>query len=288
MKWRMRSAPNAGPAIPSSFPDLAPPRTYDAELEVARRAAAAASDILLGYFRTGITPDLKGPGDLVTVADHESEERVRDLIRSAFPDDVVVGEEGAKPAEADLQGSRRWYVDPLDGTTNFVKGQPRWAVSVAFCDDDDAFGASAIERPCVNEEYSACRGQGAYLNGNAIVRTDDPEFDSALVLLGPIDGHNGVIREIAAKALSIRVTGSTVSDLADLAVGRGDLHLGRNQGRWDLAAGTLIAREAGLVVTDLAGATCMGPTDNLLVAPPTVHGKMLMVLKEGDGNAVER
>ena len=263
--------------IPSSSHEK--PATYQPELDVARDAAQAAGKLLLDHFRTGITAELKGRKDIVTAADRRSEDLVRELISDSFPDDVVVGEEGQQQAEAIVGGRRRWYVDPLDGTTNFVKGQPRWAVSIAFCDRDDMFGACAIYRPWLDEEYIAVRGGGAFLDERVLIRDDDPDFADALVLVGPMAERNAAVAEVAGDGLSIRVTGSTVSDLADVAAGRADLHLGWQQGRWDLAAGTLLANEAGLVVTDMAGIELRGPGDNVVVAMPTVHAATIQILK---------
>lgn len=249
------------------------------ELQVARRAVRAAGDMLLGHFRAGIAPEYKGRKDLVTVADRSSEQLIRRMIAEAFPDDVVVGEEGEQQPEQSVTGRRRWYVDPLDGTTNFVKGQPRWAVSIAFCDTDDAFGACAILRPFQHEEYTAVRAGGAWRDGRRLLRQDDPEVVDALVLLGPMADRGDAIGPIARQSLSIRVTGSTVSDLTDVAGGRADLHIGCRQGRWDLAAGTLLAVESGLVVTDMTGVTLRGPGDNVVAGPAKVHAAALEVLQ---------
>ena len=278
----LSSLPEAAAAAPSSFSGAsspAPEGAYAEELQVARRAARAAGDLLLGHFRAGITPEFKGRKDVVTVADRNSELLVRRMIADVCPDDVVVGEEGEQPPEHVVAGCRRWYVDPLDGTTNFVKGQPRWAVSVAFCDVDDAFGACAVRRPFHAEEYTAVRGRGAWRDGRRLLRHDDPAVDDALVLLGPMADRGDAIGPIARQSLSIRVTGSTVSDLTDVAGGWADLHVGCRQGRWDLAAGTLVANEAGLVVTDMAGATLRGPGDNVVAGPAMVHAATLEVLQ---------
>lgn len=249
------------------------------ELTVARRAVRVAGDLLLGHFRTGIVAEYKGRKDIVTAADRSSEQLIRRLIAEAFPDDLVVGEEGDQQPEHVVAGRRRWYVDPLDGTTNFVKGQPRWAVSIAFCDADDSFRACAIQRPFQHEEYTAVRGAGAWCNGTPLQRADDPDVADALVVLGPMADRRAAIGEIARQSLSIRVTGSTVSDLTDVAGGRADLHVGWRQGRWDLGAGTLLAREAGLIVTDMAGVTLNGPADNVVAGPPKVHAAALEVLR---------
>lgn len=220
----------------------------------------------------------KGRGDLVTVADRESEALVREHLTAAFPDDLVVGEEGPALGEDAVAGRRRWYVDPLDGTTNFVKGQPRWAVSVAFCGADGEMAAAAIHMPLTGETLTAVRGQGASRDGEQL-RAPDVEPLEALALLGPLDGLTAAVGMIGRAVLSIRVTGSTVHDLADLAAGRGDLYLGVHQGRWDLAAGALIAAEAGITVTGLRGEPLTGPADAVFAAAPRVHAALLPDLR---------
>jgi len=249
------------------------------ELEVARSAALAAGALLRGHFAAGVRHEWKGRGDLVTVADRESEGLVREHLAAAFPDDLVVGEEGPPLAEEAVAGRRRWYVDPLDGTTNFVKGQPRWAVSVAFCDANDVMAAAAVHMPLTGETLTAAHGQGATRDGEPL-HAPDVEPHEALALLGPLDGLAAEAVPLIARAvLSLRVTGSTVCDLADLAAGRGDLYLGVNQGRWDLAAGALIAAEAGISVTGLRGEPLTGPGDAVFAAGRRVHAALLPGLR---------
>ncbi len=252
------------------------------EIEVAVAAARAAGALLREHFARGVAPEHKGPGDLVTVADREAEALVRAHLRDAFGDDLVVGEEGPPLEEADVAGRRRWYVDPLDGTTNFVKGQPRWAVAVGFCDAGDRMAASAVCVPLAGETFAAVRGEGATRDGAPIAAADVGPQD-ALALFGPLTGITAAVGAIAPRVLSVRVTGSTVADLVDLACGRGDLYLGTGQGRWDLAAGTLIAAEAGAVVTDLAGRPVTGPAVEVFAAAPRVHAALLPPLRDATG-----
>ena len=256
-------------------------------MRVAVEAAEAAGVVLRRHFAHGVTAEYKGKGDLVTVADREAEDVVRARIRAAFAGDAVVGEEGEPLAEAAVRGRRRWYVDPLDGTTNFVKGQPRWAVGVAFCGADDRMAAAAVHVPMTGETFAATLGGGATLAGIPI-HVPDLEVDAALALFGPLTGITAAIRVIAPRVLSVRVTGSTVVDLVDLACGRGDLYLGTRQGRWDLAAGVLIASEAGAVATDLIGTPLTGPADEVFAATPHVHAALLAPLREATADRSRR
>lgn len=253
-----------------------------AERDLAVAAAEAAGAHVLGYFRTGVETEWKGPGDTVTVADRESERLVRDLIAEAFPGDVVVGEEGEQPPEEELAGRRRWYVDPLDGTTNFTKGQSRFAVSVACADASGRLVAAAIRRPIESETLTATHGGGAFLDG-ARLEVEDVPPGEAMVLLGPLSGIVQVVPSIGRTTLVLRITGSTVSDLADVSCGRAELYLGTDQGRWDVAAGTLLAREAGAVTTDLAGTALSGVAPGVLVGTPRAHAAVAGAVRAASG-----
>jgi len=260
------------------------------ELDVALAAVTDAGALLRRHFTAGVTAEWKGAGegeaggrgsrrDPVTVADREAEALVRAHLADAYgPGELVVGEEGEPLAEAAVAGRRRWYVDPLDGTTNFLKGQPRWAVAVAFCDADDRMAAAAVQVPMAGETFSAARGAGATRDG-APIRAAEVGVDEALALFGPLTGITQAVGVIAPRVLSVRVTGSTVADLADVACARADLFLGTGQGRWDLAAGVLLASEAGAVATDLAGGPLLGPATEGLVAAPRVHAALLPPLR---------
>lgn len=230
----------------------------------------------------------KGPGDVVTVADREAQDVVRECIQRAFPDDAFVGEEGVPPAESEVAGRRRWYVDPLDGTMNFVKGRMPWAVSVAFCDSDDRLAAAAVAAPQYDEVLTASRNTGVRRNGRPLEPAVDLEVSEALGLLGPLGGLADVVEVMARSCLGVRVTGSTVSDLADLVCGRGGCYLGTRQGRWDLAAGILLAKEVGLVVSDLTGRPVEGPVDEAFIALPSVHEALGPELFEVAGRRPDR
>lgn len=265
----------------TSRPAAGGTRPYARERDVALAAARAAAEILRDCFARGVVPEWKGPGDAVTEADRTAEARVREIIADAFPDDAVVGEEGsADLAEESVGGRRRWYVDPLDGTINFTKGRTRWAVAVAFCDADDELAAAAIIRPLDGEELTATRGGGAWRGDDRLAVGDGVPPQQALLLVGPLHGGPAEhVQEAGSATLSLRVTGSTVSDLADLAVGTADVYLGNGQGRWDVAAGGLLCAEAGLVVTDLEGVPLTRPGHEILVGPPSVHAAVLRAIR---------
>ncbi len=245
------------------------------ELKVAVRAAEEACDVLLRHLRDGVVAKWKGARDPVSVADLDAEAVIRATVRETFPDDVVVGEEGDQLPEAQVAGTRRWYVDPLDGTVNFLRGRRRWAVSIAFCSERDDIDAAVVAQPLTEEVFTAARGQGALRNGVPIHTSDVTEADEAVVCVGP-NAHRVVdIERLWATVLSGRVTGCTSLDLCDVACGRADAHVSAGQGRWDLAAGSLIAAEAGATTLSEDLIATSGPTHGGVV----VAGGLLPALR---------
>ncbi len=209
-----------------------------AELRVAVEAALRAGRLLLEHFRVGVTAEWKGDRDPVTDADREAEAVIRARIAADFPDDLVVGEEGVALAEEDVRGRRRWYVDPLDGTTNFLKRRRRWAVSVAFCDDDDRMLVGVVHLPVYGETFSAVDGHGARCGDQPIAVTTTADLNEALVEIGALGAdiarERASIAELGSAIMSLRVTGSTVSDWStwrtDAPTGSG--RRGRAGGIW--------------------------------------------------------
>jgi myo-inositol-1(or 4)-monophosphatase len=256
-----------------------------AELAVAVAAVEAAGELLTEHFEAGVRAEWKGDRDPVTEADREAEQLIRSHLADAFPDDLVVGEEGAELSEGDVAGRRRWYVDPLDGTTNFLKRRRRWASSVGFCDEEGRMRAGAVRLPVFGETYAALAGGGATCGGRALRVTDTSEVAEALVLIGALGldstAERRQITALGRRALSLRITGSTVSDLVDLAAGRADAFWATLAGRWDLAAGGLIAAEAGVRVTDTRGREVTGTAPAVLAAAPGVHAALLDLLGVG-------
>jgi len=251
----------------------------DKELDVALRAAREAAAVLLGHFEAGVTAEWKGDRDPVSIADREAEVLVRDILTDAFGDDIIVGEEGDAPGEDVVRGRRRWYVDPLDGTTNFLKRWERWAVSTGFCDADDILNAGVVLNPLSGEEFTAARGQGAYLNGQPIRVSGVTSMADALLVTGTKPHVLADIQSLWPTVLTGRVTGSTALDLCDVARGRADIHISSNQGRWDLAAGSVIAAEAGATILDPALKPTRGPIDGCVMVTPALLEPLQPFLK---------
>lgn len=228
-------------------------------LDVCVEAARAGGRVLtewLGRF----TASNKGPRDLVTEADHASQREIRRILHGAFPDHGFIGEESS-PEEREAAGvGMRWIVDPLDGTSNYVHGFPAYCVSIGLAHGDDLLVA-AIYDPVHDELFTARRGGGAACNGRPIKAAAKTDPASALVAVS-FPAH--VTRESEAVAdflavvphvHAIRRTGSTAINLAYLACGRLDAFWVRRIACWDVAAGLLIAREAGAVIGSFAGDT---------------------------------
>jgi myo-inositol-1(or 4)-monophosphatase len=221
----------------------------NADLELAERAARAAGEVLLSYY--GRPPEgvesKSSATDLVSDADREAERTIRELLEAERPQDGLVAEEGSR---AEAASGRRWVVDPLDGTINFLYGFPAWAVSVALEDGDGAL-VGVVHSPIHGETFRAVRGEGALLGDRALrVRPERP-LEQALVATGFSyePDRRAVQAEAIAKLLprarDIRRAGAAALDLAWVAAGRVDAFFERGLHHWDWAAGRLLVEEAG-------------------------------------------
>ena len=193
--------------------------------------------------------------DMVSEADHAAETAIVEVLRSERPEDGLLSEEGA---EGRGSSGRRWVVDPLDGTTNYLYRFPAWAVSVALEDDEGAL-VGVVHDPVADETFRAERDRGAQLNGEPIRVRDHDRLETALIGTG--FGYDPEIRvgqaELMKRAIAhvrdIRRAGAAALDLCSVAAGRLDGYYERGLNPWDWAAGALIVREAGGEVLPLEG-----------------------------------
>jgi myo-inositol-1(or 4)-monophosphatase len=198
----------------------------------------------------------KGPSDLVTQADLASQEAVRGILLVDFPGYGFVSEEGAGPAN--LAAEYTWIVDPLDGTTNYVHHLPHYCVSVALVYRGTPI-VGAVFDPAHDECFTATEGGGAFLNGEPIHVSRASRLSEALVaasFAAKVSQGSREIDQFVAAVLgcqSVRRTGSAALNLCYLAAGRLDAFWALSTHAWDVAAGTLIVREAGGVVSGLDG-----------------------------------
>ncbi|HML07561.1 MAG TPA: inositol monophosphatase family protein [Xanthobacteraceae bacterium] len=234
---------------------------------------------------------LKGPRNFVTAADRRAEEIVRGELAKARPDYGFLGEEGGARPGADK--SHRWIVDPLDGTTNFLHGIPHFAVSIAL-ERNGVVVAGLVYNPANDELFIAERGKGAFLNDQRIRVAARTRLADAIVACGlPHYGRGDLARarsEIAAAQrhfAGLRRFGAASLDLAWVAAGRFDVYWERDLSPWDLAAGTLIVREAGGFVSDLDGEDAIFAKGEVAAGNETMHRELLRLLKEA-GKAAAR
>ncbi len=225
----------------------------------------------------------KGETDLVTDADRAAEEAIVAFLQRRFPAHAILAEErGALPG-AGAPAGYRWVLDPLDGTTNFAHGVPHYAVSVAL-EDGEGLLAGAILDPVRGELFSAGRGLGATLNGRPIHVSGAPSLAGALLATGfPYNLWTEPRRSMALfgayimRSRGIRRAGSAALDLAWLAAGRYDGFFELALKPWDTAAGALLVREAGGLVTRLDGGAWRPEEQEILAAGPALMPAMLEV-----------
>ncbi|HEX8087019.1 MAG TPA: inositol monophosphatase family protein [Solirubrobacteraceae bacterium] len=229
----------------------------DELLAVATEAARRAGAQLAASFGAEVAVVAKSTAtDLASEADFAAERAIRELLAQRRPDDDLLGEEeggGAGPLEP---GRVRWVFDPLDGTINYLFGIPQWCVSVAAEDADGAL-VGVIYDPLAGELFTATRGGAALLNGAPIGAGPERPFAESLVSTGfaydaGIRARQArIVAELLPRVRDVRRMGSAALDLAWLAAGRYDAYFERSVKRWDIAAGTLLCRRAGLEVRDL-------------------------------------
>ncbi|HEV3377535.1 MAG TPA: inositol monophosphatase family protein [Thermoleophilaceae bacterium] len=230
-----------------------------ADVEVAERAARAGGEVLMAYY--GRPPEGLGvkssATDPVSDADREAERAIRELLSAERPADGLVAEEGSH-AEAD--SGRRWVVDPLDGTVNFIYELPAWAVSVAL-EDADGVAAGVVHSPVLGETFCAVRGGGAWIaeSGRPLRASGCDRLERAMVATGfsyePARRvqQAAVVARLLPLARDIRRAGAAALDLAWTAAGRLDAFYENGLKRWDWAAGHLLVQEAGGVTGWIGG-----------------------------------
>lgn len=244
--------------------------------------ARGAGKILRAGYQKQNPIDHKGTIDLVTEVDRQSEAYLLEAIAEKFPEHRVVAEE-----TGGLEGSDDciWYIDPLDGTTNFAHKLPIFSVSIAFA-DAEGLRLGVVYDPMRDEMFAAERGKGAQMNGEAIKAGTAVELSKSLLVTGfPYDRFENpdnnleYFNRFTLRVQGIRRLGSAALDLCNVACGRVDGFWEVRLESWDLAAGTLIAREAGAKATKLNGDPDMLTSPyNVAAANPTLHEKMLGVL----------
>ncbi|MSO59499.1 MAG: inositol monophosphatase [Ilumatobacteraceae bacterium] len=251
-------------------------------LELAVSLAHAAGDMALAGRKQGLQNIVtkSTATDMVTEFDKACEVLITDGIRRARPSDGIVGEEGARQESA---SGITWHIDPIDGTTNFFFDLPTWAVSIAAVDHDGSL-VGVVYIPALNETFTAIRHQGAFLNGQPISVRKNPLLSDALVCTGfSYSAQKRVVQAqripiIIEQVRDLRRFGAAAIDLCFVACGRFDAYFEENLMSWDLAAGQLIATEAGAIVTDFSGNT-VHPSEVLASQPHIHHELSALILR---------
>lgn len=260
-------------------------------LELALKAAAEAAAIIRTGAEQPKTIQYKGDVDLVTDTDKRSEAAIVGRIRKRFPDHAIIAEEGSEGAP---RGAKYcWYIDPLDGTTNFAHGYPCFASSIALYEGETPV-VGVVVNPMLNETFSAVRGEGAFLNGKPIHVSPVPKLGTGLVATGfPTHmRHNSANMDFywgfTLRSHGVRRDGSAALDMCSVAAGRfeGFWEFGLNS--WDTAAGSLIVSEAGGKVTLLDGGEYVPGGPTVLASNGLVHDEMRELSTEILAKVAER
>jgi myo-inositol-1(or 4)-monophosphatase len=248
----------------------------DAAIEIAREAG----EVLMAH--RGVAFELKGEHDLVTAADRASEKLVMERLRQRFPEHGIYAEEGGRAA---LEAPLRWYIDPLDGTTNFAHGYPMWNVTLALAKNEEVI-AGVVYDPLNRELFAAERGAGARLNGAPIHVSKAPNLNESLVSTGfpSRRRHQNVnihfYYQLAMLTHGVRRSGSAAIDLAYTACGRIEAFWEFGLNPWDMAAGTLLVEEAGGRTSGMRGEALALHGQYVLADNGLIHEEIVQLFAE--------
>jgi myo-inositol-1(or 4)-monophosphatase len=262
------------------------PQNPDNFLPAMSAIAREAGALLMQYFHQGLKIEYKGDADLVTAADRAAETLIRQRIAEQFPGHDVLGEEQGLN---DQGGDYRWYVDPLDGTTNFAHGYPVFCVSMALEHREQNPGrriAGVIFDPTRDELFAAQQGRGAHLNGQPIHVSKATQLKECLLATG-FPSHKRhknpnihFYHQITLRTHGVRRAGSAALDLCNVASGRFDGFWEFNLNPWDTAAGVLIVEEAGGKVSRFDGSEFAIDSRETLASNGLVHDLLLREFQE--------
>jgi len=254
-------------------------------LAVATEAAKLGGRIILDNLGRIDKKDIgiKQTSDFVTRADKESETTIIRTIKKNFPDHHFLAEESVKAIETD---GYRWIIDPLDGTTNFIHRYPVFSVSIALQYKREII-LGVIYEPLKNDLFTAQQGRGAFLNGALIRVSQTTTLKNSLIATGfpfrrkeLIDSYLGLFRNIFLRVSDLRRGGSAALDLAYVACGRCEGFFEIGLSPWDIAAGDLLIREAGGIVTDFGEGRDYLSTGNIVAGVPGIHSKLIGEIKK--------
>ena len=255
-----------------------------AMLNIAVRAARKAGDIIARHCDQVDTLKVrhKSENDFVSEVDQRAEQAIIDVLLKAYPDHAILAEESGSHGK----GVYEWLIDPLDGTTNFLHNFPQYAVSIA-CRHKNVLQHAVVYDPFKQELFTASRGDGAQLNGKRIRISQRTSMSGALLGTGipfsdvdTLQIHLNMMRDIIPGTAGIRRAGSAALDLAYVAAGRLDAFWEFNLKAWDIAAGALLVREAGGIVSDFNNNPGFLESGNIVCGSPRVHEELLGIIQQ--------
>ncbi len=253
-------------------------------VNIAVRAARAAGNIIVRNMDRidRLAVATKRSNDFVCEVDRKAEAAIIDTLKQSYPDHGIFAEESGI---ADETAEYQWIIDPLDGTTNYLHGFPQFAVSIAL-KHNARLEAGVIYDPISQELFTAARGQGALMNDKRIRVSGYAGLKGALLSTGfpytdqsYLDTYIDTMKALMAPAAGVRRPGSAALDLAWLAAGRTDGFWEFNLNAWDIAAGALIVREAGGIVSDFYGKDGYLESGDIIAATPKVFPEMLKIIE---------
>lgn len=234
----------------------------------------------------------KGEADFVTAVDRDAESAIAKMIHSRCPEANIVGEE-LSPAGSIGEAGISFIVDPLDGTTNFLHGYPEFAVSICVMQDKE-LAAGVVVNVTNGETFTALRNGGAFLNGKPISVSREKDPSRALIGTGfPFKRHDVLesyarqFVEVSRHTAGVRRAGSASLDLSNTACGRFDAFWELDLAAWDIAAGVLIVREAGGVVTDISGGDKQIAHGSVVAGNPDIHSWLLSTIRKAGAQDID-
>jgi myo-inositol-1(or 4)-monophosphatase len=259
---------------------------YDKELSIAMQAVQLSGPVLKNWSKP-LEKEWKGAINPVTSADKESERIIIEVIHHAFPDDIIISEEMNPIGENSVKNQRRWYLDPLDGTVNYIRGLPHWCISIALVNEDNQTVCSVVYDPMMEEMFTAINGKGSWCNGEKLKVSPITDLNRSVAASGfpysfddPKTNNLSEWTKITPHVLTVRSFGAAAKDICEVAKGRIDIFWEQGLERWDLTAAALICKEAGATVTDMKGTALGGPGNNIIIANPSLHQKVLAIFTD--------
>lgn len=263
-------------------------------LNIAVRAARKAGNVIAKHYEIpdSVEATQKGSNDFVTNVDREAERQIIEVIRKSYPQHTIISEESGELLDEDQDV--QWVIDPLDSTTNYIKRLPHFCVSIAVRIKGRT-EVAVVYDPMRNELFSAVRGQGAQLNGYRLRGCSARDLDGTILATGfpfKLKQHAtpyiNIVGKLFTQCADFRRTGSAALELAYVAAGRVDGYFEIGLKPWDFAAGELLVREAGSLVTDFSGGHGYMLSGNIVAGNPRVVKAMLANMRDELSEALKR